>query len=179
MLKEYTTIKVWFTLTGVALFALLPILFASTQPVAEAAKVKEKTATTSWTKCTGTTCIDTVIIGTHRGRTKTLSFEETTYHKNTGKVMNRRGGFAKNVNCRQDGLKSASVDARVPVERCNAQDVCKKAGSVHVKASWTGTGKTWVDRELGKRLRDAKVTGSVDGKKFGNVNFATLTEDIK
>jgi hypothetical protein len=179
MLKEYTTIKVWFTLTGVALFALLPILFASTQPVAEAAKVKEKTATTSWTKCTGTTCIDTVIIGTHRGRTKTLSFEETTYHKNTGKVMNRRGGFAKNVNCRQDGLKSASVDARVPVERCNAQDVCKKAGGVHVKASWTGTGKTWVDRELGKRLRDAKVTGFVDGKKLGNVNFATLTEDIK
>lgn len=166
-------------LLALVLFALLPILFAGTQPVAEAAKVREKTARASWTSCTGTTCVDTVIIGTHRGSTKTLSFEETTYHKNTGKVINRQGGFARNVNFKQDGLKYASVDSRVKVERCNAQNVCKKAGSVHVRAPWTGKGGTWVDRELGKRLRNATVTGSVDGKKLGNLNFANLTEDTR
>jgi hypothetical protein len=71
------------------------------------------------------------------------------------------------------------VDAPVKVDRCNAQDACKKAGTVHITVSWAGRGSTWVDKELGKRLRNAKVEGSVDGNELGSVKFAMLTEDIK
>ena len=163
-------------LLALALFASLPILLAGTQPVAEAAQVKEQSARASWTKCSGKTCTDTVIIGTIHGSSKTLSFEETTYHKNTGKVMNRRGGFARNVDLKQTGLKSASVAATISVERCNSQDVCKKAGSVQVKASWTGKKQTWTDPEDGSRIRDATATGTVAGRNLGKLNFATLTE---
>jgi hypothetical protein len=100
------------------------------------------------------------------------------YRKN-GNVINRRGGFVKNVNFKQNGLKSASIDARVKVDRCDAQDICKKAGAVHVKASWTGKGSTWVDRELEKRLRDATVEGSVDSQGPGSLLYAVLTEDVQ
>jgi hypothetical protein len=162
-------------LLALALFAPLPILFAGTQPVAEAAQAKEQSATASWTKCKSTVCVDTVIIVTDPGDKKTLSFEETTYRKN-GNVINRRGGFVKNVNFKQNGLKSASVAANVSVEQCNSQDICKKAGSVQVKASWTGKRQTWTDPEDGSRVRDATVTGTVAGKNLGKLNFATLTE---
>jgi hypothetical protein len=122
------------------------------------------------------TCTDTVIIGTIRGSSKTLSFAETTYRKATGKVISRREAFARNVNFKQDGLKSASVHARISVKRCDSRDVCKKAGSVHVNASWTGKGKTRTDPEDGTRFRDANVTGTVAGKALGKVNFANLSE---
>jgi hypothetical protein len=163
----------------IVLFVLLPFIFAVNQTAAEAAKVREQTATASWTKCTANNiCVDTVIIATDPGSKKTLSFEETTYRKN-GKVVSRRGGFAtKNVKFKQDGLEKAWVDAPVKVDLCNAKDACKKAGAVHVKASWKGKGSTWEDQEAGVRLRDAKVGGSVDGKKLGNLNFAHLTEAI-
>ena len=180
MLKKHNTVKVCFFLAVVALFVLLPFMFAGTQTGAEAAKVREKTAMASWTKCTANNiCVDTVIIGTDPGGRKPLSFEETTYNRKNGKVISRRGGFAKNVHFKQDGLKKASVDAPVKVDRCNAQDVCKKAGTVQVTASWTGKGNTWVDRELGKRLRNAKVEGFVDSKKPGSLQHALLTEDIR
>ena len=176
MRKKLLRMSVFMT---IVLFALLPFIFALDQSAAEAAKAREQTARASWTKCNSTTCVDTVIIATDPGGEKTLSFKETTYRKN-GKVVARRGGFAtKNVEFQQDGLEEARVDAPVKVDRCNAQYVCKKAGTVHVTASWTGRGSTWVDKELGKRLRNAKVEGSVDGKGLGSVNFAMLTEDIK
>jgi hypothetical protein len=163
----------------IVLFALLPFIFALDQPAAEAAKAREQTATASWTKCKSNICVDTVIIATDPGGKKTLSFEETRYRKN-GKVISRQGGFAtKDVKFQQDGLEKARVDASVKVDRCNAQDVCKKAGTVHITASWTGRGSTWVDKELGKRLRDAKVEGSVDGQSPGSLLYATLTKDVR
>jgi hypothetical protein len=178
MLKKHITKQIWLTLTVIAIFVLLPFIFAVNQTAAEAGTVREKTARAGWTKCTAAICIDTVIIGRDSGSRKTLSFTETTYRKN-GKVISRRGGFAtKNVKFKQDGLEKAWVDAPVKVDLCNAKDVCKKAGTVHVKTSWTGKGSTWVDKELGRRLRDARVMGSVDGKKTGSLNFTNLTEDI-
>jgi hypothetical protein len=163
----------------IVLFALLPSIFALEQPAAEAAKAREQTATASWTKCKSNTCVDTVIIATDPGGKKTLSFKETTYRKN-GKVISRRGGFAtKDVEFQQEGLEKARVDASVKVDRCNAQDVCKKAGTVHITASWTGRGSTWVDKELDKRLRDAKVEGSVDGQSPGSLRYALLTKDMR
>jgi hypothetical protein len=161
-----------------ALFALLPSLGVPLSGVAEAAQVKEQTATASWTECKSNICVDTVIIAADPGGKKTLSFEETRYRKN-GNVINRRAGFVKNVNFKQNGLKSASVDARVKVDRCDAQDICKKAGAVHVKASWTGNGSKWIDKELGKRLRDATVESSVDGQSPGSLLYAVLTEDVR
>jgi hypothetical protein len=167
-------------LVAIVLFALSPFIFAVNQTAAEAAKAREQTAAASWTKCKSNTCVDTVIIATDPGGKKTLAFEETTYNRKNGEVISRRGGFAtKNVHFKQDGRKKASVDAPVKVDRCNAQDVCKKAGTVQVKASWTGKGNTWVDRELGKRLRNAEVEGFVDGKKPGRLQHALLTEDIR
>jgi hypothetical protein len=163
----------------IVLFALLPVIFALNQPAAEAAKAREQTATASWTKCKSNTCVDTVIIATDPEGEKTLSFEETTYRKN-GEVVSRRGGFAtEDVKFQQDGLEKARVDAPVKVDRCNAQDVCKKAGTVHITASWAGRGSTWVDKELGKRLRDAKVEGSVEGQSPGSLLYATLTKDVR
>jgi hypothetical protein len=180
MLKKHTTINVWFTLAAIALFVLFPLILAGTQTAAaEAGKGQEKTAKAGWTKCTATTCIDTVIIGRDSGGKKTLSFTETTYIKH-GKVISRRGGFAtKNVNFKQAGLTSAWIDGHVKVDRCDAQDACKKTETVHVKASWAGTGNTWEDPDAGVRLRDAKVRCYVDGKKLGNLNFANLTEGMR
>jgi hypothetical protein len=130
-------------LIAIVVFALLPFIFALNQPAAEAAKAREQSAKASWTKCKSNICVDTVIIVTDLGRKKTLSFEETTYNKKTGKVINRRGRFAtKNVNFKQDGLEKAWVDAPIKVNLCNAHDVCKKTGSVHITASWTGNGNT-------------------------------------
>jgi hypothetical protein len=179
MLKKHTTKQIWLTLTVIAIFVLLPFIFAVNQTAAEAGTVREKTARAGWTKCTAAICIDTVIIGRDSGSEKTLSFTETTYSKN-GKVISRRGGFAtKNVKFKQDGLEKAWVDAPVKVDLCNAKDVCKKGETVQVKASWTGTGNTWEDQEAGVRVRDAKVGCSVDGKKLGNLKFANLTEGMK
>jgi hypothetical protein len=179
MLKKHTTKHLWFTCAVIALVALLPLLGSGTTPVAEAGKVRENTASASWTKCTGRTCTDTTIIATHRGSTKTLSFEETTYNKNTGKVSARRAGFARNVHLKQDGLNSASVAAKVAVKRCNAQDVCKNAGSVQVKAAWTGKGKTRTDPEDGRKVRAATATGRIAGTNPGKLQFANLTVQTK
>jgi hypothetical protein len=176
MLRKHTTTPVWFPLLVIAFFALLPMGFPSVPPVAEAAQVKEQSARAGWTKCSGTTCIDTVIIGTIRGNSKTLSFTEETYRKSTGKVISRREAFARNVNFKQNGLNSASVNARIAVKQCNAQDVCKKGGTVQVKAQWTGTGKPRTDPEDGRRVRDATVQGTVAGNRLGSLNFANLSE---
>jgi hypothetical protein len=107
MLRKHTTTTVWFTLLAAALLALLPLLLPTASPVAEATEMKEKSARAGWTKCSGTTCIDTVIIGTQRGSSKTLSFAEETYRKATGKVISRREAFAKIGNFTQNGLNSA------------------------------------------------------------------------
>jgi hypothetical protein len=176
MLRKHTTIPLWFPLLVIAFFALLPMGFPSVPPVAEAAQVKEQSARAGWTKCTGTTCTDTTIIATERGDKKTLSFEEVTYRKNSSTVISRREAFTKIGNIKQDGLKSAAVNARIAVKRCDSRDICKNAGSVQVKASWTGKGKTRTDPEDGRRVRDANVTGSVAGKALGTVNFANLSE---
>jgi hypothetical protein len=176
MLLQHTTKHHWITLAIVALFALLPILGIGQQQSVEAAQVKEQSARASWTKCTGTTCTDTVIIGTSKGNNKTLSFEETTYRKNTNKVISRREAFANIGNkFTQNGLQSASVNARIAVKKCDSRDVCKSAGSVQVNARWTGKGKTRTDPEDGTRFRSATVTGTVAGKALGQVNFATLS----
>jgi hypothetical protein len=169
MLKKHTTKHLWFTCAVIALVALLPLLGSGTTPVAEAGKVRENTASASWTKCTGRTCTDTTIIATHRGSTKTLSF----------KVSARRAGFARNVHLKQDGLNSASVAAKVAVKRCNAQDVCKNAGSVQVKAAWTGKGKTRTDPEDGRKVRAATATGRIAGTNPGKLQFANLTVQTK
>jgi hypothetical protein len=163
-------------LLALALFAPLLLLFAGTQPVAEAAQAKEQSAHASWTKCSGSTCTDTVIIGTIRGSNKTLSFEETTYKKSNGQVVSRREAFARNVNFKQNGLNAALVNVEIAVKQCNSKDVCKKGGPVQVRVTWTGKGKTRTDPEDGSRVRDATVTGTVAGKNLGNLNFATLTE---
>jgi hypothetical protein len=176
MLNKHTILTLWFTLALITLLALVPTLFATASPVAEAAPVKERSARAGWTTCSGTTCTDTVIIGTIQGSGKTLSFEEVTYRKSTGTVISRREAFARNVNFKQDGLKSASVAARIAVKQCDSRDVCKKAGSVHVKATWTGKGKTRKDPEDGTRFREATVTATVAGKALGTVNFANLSE---
>jgi hypothetical protein len=176
MLRKHTMKYHWVTLAIVAMFALLPILGIGQQQTAEAAKVKQLSAHASLTKCSRTTCTDTVIIGTIKGKSKTLSFEEVTYKKNTGNVISRRVAFAQNVNFKQDGLKSASVNAKIAVEKCNAQDVCKNGGTVQVNVRWTGKkGGDTVDPEDGSRSRRAKVTGTVAGKKLGQVIFATLS----
>jgi hypothetical protein len=175
-MKKLLRISVCMT---IVLFALLPVFFTLAQPAAEAAKAREQSATAIWTQCKSNTCIDTIIIATDSGGKKSLSFEETTYRKN-GKVISRRGGFAtKNVKIQQDGLGKAWVDAPVKVNLCNAQDVCKKAGTVHITASWAGRGSTWTDKELGKRLRNAKVEGSVDGQSPGNLEHAVLAKDVR
>jgi hypothetical protein len=173
MMKKLLRVSGFMT---IVLFALLPVIFTFNQPTAEAAKAREQSARASWTKCKSNICVDTVIIATDPGGKKTLSFKETTYRKN-GEVVFRRGGFAaKDVKFQQEGLEKAQVDASVKVDRCNAQDVCKKAGTVHITASWTGRGSTWVDKELGKKLRDAKVEGSVDGQSPGSPRYALLTK---
>jgi hypothetical protein len=175
MLLQHTTKHQWVTLAIVALFALLPIAGIGQQQGAEAAQVKEQSARASWTKCSRTTCTDTLIIGTIKGKSKTLTFDEVTYRKTTGNVISSREAFARNVNFKQDGLNSASLNATIAVKKCNSQDVCKNAGRVQVKARWTGKGGETVDPEDGTRSRRAKVTGTVAGKKLGQVNFATLT----
>jgi hypothetical protein len=175
MLSQHTKTGYWLTLAVIAFLTLLPILFAPSFPVAEASGVKEQSAGAEWTKCASTTCTNTVIRGTIRGSSKTLSFAETTYKKSNGKVVSRREAFARNVNVKQDGLQSASVNARIAVKQCDAQDVCKNAGSVQVKAKWTGKGKVRTDPEDGRRVRDAAVSGTVAGNGLGRLNFANLS----
>jgi hypothetical protein len=175
MRQKHTKIGSWLTLVVIAFLTLLPLLFAPFSPVAEAGGVKEQSARAGWTKCTGTTCIETVIIGTMRGSSKTLSFAETTYKKATGKVVSRREAFARIGNFTQDRLQSASVNARIAVKRCDAQDVCKNAGKVHIKAKWTGKGKVRTDPEDKSRVRDATVSGTVAGNGLGSLNFANLS----
>jgi hypothetical protein len=175
MRTQHTKIGSWLTLAVIAFLSLLPILFAPFSPVAEATGRKEHSARAGWTKCAGSTCIETVIIGTMRGRSKTLSFAETTYKKNTNKVISRREAFATIGNFTQDRLQSASVNARIAVKRCDAQDVCKNAGKVHIKVKWTGKGKARTDPEDGRRVRDATVSGTVAGNGLGKVDFANLS----
>jgi hypothetical protein len=175
-MKKLLRISVCMT---IVLFALLPVFFTLAQPAAEAAKPREQSAMATWTQCKSNTCIDTIIIATDSGGEKSLSFEETMYRKN-GKVISRRSGFAtEDVKFQQESLEKARVDAPVMVDLCNAQDVCKEARTVHITASWDGSGSTWTDKELGKRLRNAKVEGSVDDQSPGNLEHAVLAKDVR
>jgi hypothetical protein len=174
MRTQHTKIGSWLTLAVLAFLSLVPMLFAPAFPVAEAGGVQQKSAGAGWTKCSGTTCTDTVLRGTIMGSSKTLSFEQTTYKKSNGKVISRREAFARNVNFTQNGLQSASVNDKIAMKQCNAQDVCKK-GSVQVNVKWTGKGKVRTEREDGTRFRDAKVTGTVAGNGIGRVDFANIS----
>jgi hypothetical protein len=175
MLNKHTKPRQWVTIVVIAFLSLLPMLSTPAFPVAEASGVKEQSAGAGWTKCSGTTCTDTVMRGTIKSSSKTLSFEQTTYKKSNGKVVSRREAFARNVNFTQNGLQSASVNARIAVKQCDSKDVCKKAGSVQIKAKWTGKGKVRTDPEDGEKVRDATVTGTVDGNGLGKVDFANLS----